>query len=240
MSEFISHWLSSRLVSVEQYVGQCEKKNLLALPDCCCVCKVIDNKYRLIHRNCPQRRTPSQNGGSASRIHQHTAKKRGSASRIYQPKGGSASRFHQPKGGSASRLYQPDGGPPLEFINIQPPKVGPPLEFINLKTQKGGPPLEFINLQPQNEGPPLESINHQPKNRGPPLGTISMDLAVHTMYSLCSDTKNEAVLYYSLAIYKHKQPNICKVNFSKPLPILFVALGIYNFEWIVRKGICSL
>ena len=70
------------------------------------------------------------------------------------------------------------GGPPLEFINIQPPKVGPPLEFINLKTQKGGPPLEFINLQPQNEGPPLESINHQPKNRGPPLGTISMDLAV--------------------------------------------------------------
>ena len=69
--------------------------------------------YRLIHRNSPKRRTPSQNGGSASRIHQHTAQKRGSASRIHQPKGGSASRFHQP-----------DGGPPLDFINIQPSKRG--------------------------------------------------------------------------------------------------------------------
>ena len=41
-----------------------------------------------------QGRTPSQNGGSASRIHQHTAKKGGSASRIHQPKRGSASRIH--------------------------------------------------------------------------------------------------------------------------------------------------
>ena len=73
----------------------------------------ISNRYRVIHRNCPQRRTSSQNGGSASRIHQHTAQKRGSASRIHQPKGGSASRFHQL-----------DGGPPLEFVNIQPPKRG--------------------------------------------------------------------------------------------------------------------
>ena len=52
---------------------------------------------------------PSLNGGSASRIHQHTAPKRGSTSRIHQhtaPQKGSASKFHQPK-----------GGPPLDFIN---------------------------------------------------------------------------------------------------------------------------
>ena len=42
------------------------------------------------------------------------------------------------------------GNPPLEFINIQPPKGCPPLHFINYM---GGPPLEFINIQPPNRGP---------------------------------------------------------------------------------------
>ena len=40
--------------------------------------------YRQIHRNCPQRRTPFLNGGSAFRIHQHKAPKRGFTSRIHQ------------------------------------------------------------------------------------------------------------------------------------------------------------
>ena len=42
------------------------------------------------------------------------------------------------------------GGPPLEFINIQPPKRDPPLEFINQRGSisrfhqpKGGLPLDF-------------------------------------------------------------------------------------------------
>ena len=83
-----------------------------------------------------------------------------------------------------------NGGPPLEFINIQPPKMGStsrihqrtasqkvvrlqisstysppkgglPLEFINIKPPKGGPPLEFINIQPPKRGPPLEFINQR-------------------------------------------------------------------------------
>jgi hypothetical protein len=120
---------------------------------------------------------PSQNRGSASRIHQHTAQKRRSASRIHQPKRGSASRFHQL-----------DGGPPLEFINIQPPKRGS-ASRIHMQPPIGGPPLEFINIQPQNGGSASRIHQHQPKNGGPPLGTISMDLAVpiEKMKILCKN-----------------------------------------------------
>ena len=50
--------------------------------------------YRLIHINCPYY---SPNGGSFSRIHQHTAHKRGSISRIHQPKGGPPLNFNNQK-----------------------------------------------------------------------------------------------------------------------------------------------
>ena len=40
---------------------------------------------------------------------------------------------------------------------------------------RGKPPLKM-------GGPPLEFINRQPRNGGPPLGTISMDLAVCTLW----------------------------------------------------------
>ena len=73
------------------------------------------------------------------------------------------------------------GGPPLEFINIQPPKRGPPLEFINQRGSAsrfyqldGGLPLEFININLKMGGPPLEFININLKMGA--LGTISMDL----------------------------------------------------------------
>jgi hypothetical protein len=65
----------------------------------------------------------------------YTAQKRGSVSRIHQPKEKSASRFHQP-----------DGGLPLEFINIQLPKGGLPLEFINIQPKNGGPPIGTISM----------------------------------------------------------------------------------------------
>ena len=78
-------------------------------------------RYRQIHRNCPQRQTPSLNGGSTSRIHQHTAPIRGSASRIHQ--------HTAPQKGvrlqNSSRYSPTKGGPPLEFINIQPPNYLP-------------------------------------------------------------------------------------------------------------------
>ena len=114
---------------------------------------------RQIYRNCPQRRTHSLNGGSASRIHQHTAPQKGD--RIQN-----------------SSTYSPiKGGPPLEVIN----QSNPPLDFItyigvrlqNSSTyspQKGGLPLEFINIHPQNGGPLLELIIINLKMRGPPPG----------------------------------------------------------------------
>ena len=52
---------------------------------------------------------PSQNGVSASRIH--------------QLKGGPPLEFINQRG-SASRFHQLDGGPSLEFINIQPQNWG--------------------------------------------------------------------------------------------------------------------
>ena len=103
---------------------------LLATPPPLC-------KYRQIHRNCPQRKPPSQNGGSASRIHQHTAQKRGVRLQNPSTKGGvrlqisstrwgSASRIHQhtaPKWESASRIHQhqpKNGSPPLGTISMDP------------------------------------------------------------------------------------------------------------------------
>ena len=41
-----------------------------------------------------------------------------------------------PRGGPPLKM----GGPPLEFINIQPPKEGPPIEFIKIQPPKGGLP----------------------------------------------------------------------------------------------------
>ena len=79
--------------------------------------------YRQIHRNCPQRRTPSLNVGSISRIYQHTAPKRGSASRIHQhtaPQKGvhlqNSSTYSPPKG-VCLQNSSTKGGRPLDFIN---------------------------------------------------------------------------------------------------------------------------
>ena len=108
--------------------------------------------YRLIHRNCPQRRTPSQNGGSASRIHQHTAQKRGVRLQNPSTKGGSASRIHQPKGGSASRFHQPEGGPPLDFINqkgvrLQNSSTYSPKKGVRLQNSSTYSPKMGVRLQ---------------------------------------------------------------------------------------------
>ena len=80
-------------------------------------------RYHLIHRNCPLRRTPSQNEGSTSRIHQHTAPQKGVCSGIHQHTKGVINQR-----GSAARFHKPKGGLPLDFIN-----------------QRGGPPLDYIN-----------------------------------------------------------------------------------------------
>ena len=85
------------------------------------------------------------------------------------------------------------GGTPLKIsILLDPLKLS--LEADPL-SKWGGPPLEFINIHPpkgvrlQNssaKGCPPPSSFHQPKRDlinqkgGPPLGTISMDLAVPT------------------------------------------------------------
>ena len=103
-----------------------------------------------------KRRTPFLNGGSDSRIHQHTAPQKGSASRIHQhtaQKKGSASRFHQPK-----------GGPLLDSINQKggPPKWGLLLEFINQRDQRGS----ASRFHQPKGGPLVDSINQK--------GTISI------------------------------------------------------------------
>ena len=121
--------------------------------------------YRLIHRNCSLKRTPSQNGWV--RLYN---------SSTYSPKRGSAPRIHQPKGGgSTSRFHQPVGGLPLELISIQPSKGGPSLEFIRLQSPKGPPPLEFMNVQLQNGGPPLGTITMDPLFYSADLSNWPMD-----------------------------------------------------------------
>ena len=88
---------------------------------------MIRFKYFMIHRNCPQRRTPSQNGGSASRIHQHTAPKRGPPLEFIN-------------------IQPPKGSPPLEFINIQPQNGESASRIHQHQPKNGGPPLGTISM----------------------------------------------------------------------------------------------
>ena len=85
-------------------------------------------------------------------------------------------------------FFKKKGGPPLELINIQPPKRGSASRIhqytapqkttaSRIHQVEGSPPLEFINIHPPERG--SASRIHQPKNGSPPLGTISMDLAVY-------------------------------------------------------------
>ena len=79
--------------------------------------------------------------GSASRIHQNTAPKRESASKIHQPKGvcfqisSTKKESHQPKRGSAqnsSTCSPSKGGSPLKFSNIL---IDSQLQKLNSKSR---------------------------------------------------------------------------------------------------------
>ena len=87
----------------------------------------------LIHKNCLQRRTPSQNGGPPL-------------------------EFINQRGNPPLDFINQMGVCLQNSSTYSHSKEGPPLEFINIQPQKGGLPLKFINIQPQIEGPPLEFI----------------------------------------------------------------------------------
>ena len=98
-------------------------------------------------------------------------------------------------GHSLSRFHQLDGGPPLEFINIHPPKRGSTSRIHQHTAPKRGSASRIHQHTAPKRGPPLKIHQHtvpkwgsasrihqhQPKNGGLPLGTIFMDLAVSLM-----------------------------------------------------------
>ena len=110
-----------------------------------------------------------QNRGSASRIHQHTAPQKGSASTYSPPKGGPHLEFiiiQPPKRGSASRIHQrtaPQKGVRIQNSSTYSPQKG--VRIQNSSTYSPPPP------QKKRGSTALESINqmgfnsriHQPK-----------------------------------------------------------------------------
>ena len=82
----------------------------------------------------------------------------------------------------SSTYSHPKWGPPLEFINIQPPKRG----VLHQNSSSYSPP-KGVRLQNSSSQRGSASRFHHLKRdpinqkRGPPLGTISMDLVVHVL-----------------------------------------------------------